>query len=105
MLLRISIMSHHKKIIADAITKTGSLAELVRQINSRVDVINQSLPADMQISHTYSTQINNWVNRDAGIAPVYVYAFSQVVGCSCHDLRPDVFPDPANDPSNQPASA
>lgn len=98
-------MSEHKKLITKAIKDAGSLAELVRLINAKVDVINSNLPVDMQIRHTYSTQISNWINRDNGIAPTHVYAFSQVVGCSCHDLRPDVFPLAANDSSNQQSIA
>ena len=101
MLLRAINMSNHKKLIAKAIKDAGSLAELVRLINSKVDVINQGLPNEMQISHTYSSKVNNWLNRDMGVAPTHVLAFSQVVGCSCHDVRPDVFPTAANDPSNQ----
>lgn len=105
MLLRAINMSNHKKLIVDAIKKSGSLAELVRQINEQVDVINLNLPEDMQIRHTYSTQINNWINRDVGVAPTHVLAFSQVAGCSCHDLRPDVFPDACNDHCAQPKLA
>lgn len=101
MLLRVMVMSEHKKLITKAIKDAGSLAELVRLINNKVDTINKNLPEDMKIRHTYSTQISNWINRDTGVAPTHVYAFSQVVGCSCHDVRPDVFPAPANDPSNQ----
>lgn len=105
MLLRAIEMSKHKNLITKAIKDAGSLAELVRLINSRVDVINKNLPSDMQIRHTYSTQISNWINRDAGVAPTHVLAFSQVAGCSCHDLRPDVFPPAANDSSNQQSIA
>ncbi len=101
MLLRVMIMLEHKKLITKAIKDAGSLAELVRLINNEVDTINKNLPEDMKIRHTYSTQISNWINRDTGVAPTHVYAFSKVVGCSCHDLRPDVFPLAANDPSNQ----
>tara|TARA_R110000850_G_scaffold243755_2_gene368607 strand:- start:832 stop:1149 length:318 start_codon:yes stop_codon:yes gene_type:complete len=101
MLLRAIKMLKHKNLIIKAIKDVGSLAELVRLINSRVDVINENLPSDMKIRHTYSTQVSNWINRDAGVAPTHVLAFSQVAGCSCHDLRPDVFPPAANDPSNQ----
>lgn len=105
MLLRAIEMSKHKNLITKAIKDAGSLAELVRLINSRVDDINENLPSDMKIRHTYSTQVSNWVNRDAGVAPTHVLAFSQVAGCSCHDLRPDVFPPAANDPSNQQSIA
>jgi len=101
MLLRVIKMSYHKKLITKAIQDAGSLAELVRLINTKVDVINQTLPDDMKISHTYSSKVNNWLNRDIGVAPTHVLAFSQVAGCSCHDVRPDVFPVAANDSSNQ----
>jgi len=89
-------MLNHKKLITKAINDAGSLAELVRLINIKVDVINQSLPEYMKISHAYSSKVNNWLNRDIGVAPTHVLAFSQVVGCSCHDVRPDVFPVAAN---------
>lgn len=98
-------MSKHKKLITQAIKDAGSLAELVRRINIKIDVINNNLPTDMQIRHTYSTQVTNWVNRDAGVSPTHVVALSQVVGCDCHDLRPDVFPVAANDSSNQQSIA
>ena len=99
-------MSKHKQIIITAIERAGSLAELVRQINAQVDVINLNLPADMKIRHTYSTQISNWINRDVGVAPTHVLAFSRVAGCSCHELRPDVFPEAAcNDHCAQPKIA
>lgn len=94
-------MSNPKTIIVKAIKDAGSLAELVRLINAEVDVINQALPDDMKISHTYSSKVNNWLNRDIGVAPTHVLAFSRVAGFSCHDIRPDVFPPAANDPSNQ----
>lgn len=101
MLLRAIAMSNRKQLIIKAIKDAGSLAELVRLINSKIDIINQSLPNEMKISHTYSSKVNNWLNRDIGVAPTHVLAFSQVVGCSCHEVRPDVFPAAANDPSNQ----